>query len=137
MAGVTLPIEAAQAVYKEDGNYDPFVLAEKLKLVVDSQVDLDDISWLLDICKTTKNRASKGKPGQIVCSESLRILRIWVSSLLAEKPKPGEQAPLRFDMVENAVTLLLDVAVKDRSMQEKVQFLLDKGVTIPEIKYAW
>ena len=92
-------------------------------------MDVDDVDWLMTLCKAESTSSE-------VRVQCLRVLSRWTEALVARKPAAGEPVPLRMDMVENAVTLLLDESVQDRSIQERVQFLLDKGVTAAEIRYA-
>lgn len=132
---VALTATENQAAH-ERGSKEDFL--KELKDVSD-QLDVDDVQWLLQFCSVEaagRNDSSEPHIFTQICAECLRVIIAWANNLVANVPAPGEEIPLRFDMIENAVTLLLDEAVQDRTVQERVQFLIDKGVTISEIKYA-
>ena len=124
----TLPIETARAAFDSTGAASPAFLHALQR--TSSDVDVHDVEWLLSLSATLPPARSAER------FHVLRICSLWAEALVSRKPRAGEAVPLRFDMIENAVTLLLDESVQDRSIQERVSFLLDKGVTVAEVRYA-
>lgn len=129
------PVEHARRLYESVQGEDILVLEEVLS-TLDSckQVyDLEHVEWLITLCRRGEDQRLER-----IQEEAMRLVDGWARNLQTYIPADGVPVPdpLRDELIDSAVTFLEDEQVKDRSVDEKVQFLLDKGLNRTEIRIA-
>jgi len=114
---------------------DPLALEEARGLLrrAEAVFDLEHVDFLASLLAPDLQKSSPA-----LCAEALRLLALWTKDLQANVPEDGVPMPdsLRDDVIASAVSFLQDEKVKDRSVEEKVQFLREKGVNRTEILVA-
>ncbi|GBG28837.1 Peroxisomal membrane protein PEX14 [Hondaea fermentalgiana] len=131
----TEPVEHARRLYDVSQGEDILVLEEVLDaLQTAKQVyDLEHVEWLITLCQRAEERRLER-----IQEEAMRLVDGWARNLQTYIPADGVPVPdpLRDELIDSAVTFLEDDQVSDRSIDEKVQFLLEKGLNRTEIRIA-
>jgi len=119
------------ARYNVDRSPEVLIEVEKILSQCKNAIDVEHVEWLLQLADNSRILS------YLVRSQAIRIVHQWAKDMQAVIEEDGIPIldPIRHDLIDGAVLFLQQVA--SRSSEDKVDFLIEKGLNNTEIQLAF